>query len=91
MVEAKRPTDNGRRQGLFSAQVRGAGRTYFFDVREARAGGRYLVISESRRTESGHERSRVVVFPDQVGEFEQALHRAVQALQGEGRLRTKPT
>lgn len=88
MSEARQQAGNGKREGLFSTQVKTRGRTYFFDVREARGGGRYLVISESRRTESGHERSRVVVFPDQVGEFEQALHRAVQALQGDGRPRT---
>ncbi|MCS7236453.1 MAG: DUF3276 family protein [Armatimonadota bacterium] len=87
MVEVKRQANHGRQQGLFSAQVKGAGRTYFFDVREAKAGGRYLVISESRKTESGHERSRVVVFPDQVGEFEEALHRAARALQEDGRSR----
>lgn len=88
MDEVKRQGDNGKRQALFTAQVKAPGRTYFFDVREAQGGGRYLVISESRRTDSGHERSRVVVFPDQVGEFQQALHRAVQALQGDGRPRT---
>jgi len=81
MAEVRRQGSNGKREGLFSAQVRARGRTYFFDVREAKAGGRYLVISESRRTDSGHERSRVVVFPDQVGEFEEALRRAAQALQ----------
>ncbi len=68
-------------QGLFSTQVKARGRTYFFDVRVAKAGGRYLVISESRRTGEGHERSRVVVFPDQVEQFENALRRAARALQ----------
>ncbi len=73
MVEVKR-------QALFTAQVKGRGRTYFFDVREAQGGGRYLVISESRRTDSGHERSRVVVFPDQLGEFAEALRQAAATL-----------
>lgn len=76
--------------GLFSAQVKARGRTYFFDVREAKAGGRYLVISESRKTDAGHERSRVVVFPDQVVQFEEALHRAAQALQADRAQRAKP-
>jgi hypothetical protein len=72
------------RQRLFTEQVKARGRTYFFDVRETKGGGRYLVISESRRTEAGHERNRVVVFPDQVGEFEEALRKAAQALRGGG-------
>ncbi len=72
--------NQGKGQVMFSTQVKARGRTYFFDVREAKAGGRYLVISESRRTDGGHERSRVVVFSDQVGQFEEALRRAAQAL-----------
>ncbi len=81
MVGAK--TQDVQGKGLFTAQVKARGRTYFFDVREARAGGRYLVISESRRTDSGHERSRVVVFADQVVQFEEALHKAAQVLQAD--------
>ncbi len=80
-----------RQNGLFSAQVKGRGRTYFLDVREARAGGRYLVISESRRTESGHERSRVVVFPDQVEEFQEALRQAAQTLKAKQPARASKT
>ncbi|MER3456735.1 MAG: hypothetical protein C4303_03475 [candidate division GAL15 bacterium] len=82
MADVKRRAEDGKGQGLFSAQVKGRGRTYFFDVREARSGGRYLVISESRRTDSGHERSRVVVFPDHLAEFEGALQRAAKVLTG---------
>lgn len=89
MDEVKRQGGNGKRQALFTAQVKGRGRAYFFDVREAQGGGRYLVISESRRTDSGHERSRVVVFPDQVGEFAEALRQAAATL-GTGNTRGEP-
>jgi hypothetical protein len=91
MSETKRQPGEVARQGLFTEQVKARGRTYFFDVREAKGGGRYLVISESRRTEAGHERSRVVVFSDQVGEFEEALRKAAQALRaGQPQRAAKP-
>lgn len=80
MVEAK---SQGVGKGLFTTQVKARGRTYFFDVQEAKAGGRYLVISESRRTDAGRQRSRLVVFPDHVVQFEEALHKAAAALQAD--------
>ncbi|MDR7438260.1 MAG: DUF3276 family protein [Armatimonadota bacterium] len=70
---------NGRK-ALFSERVRARGRVYFFDVREATGGSRYLVISESRRTHDGHERSRLVVFPDALNEFGEVLRRATDVL-----------
>ncbi len=70
---------------LFSERVRARGRTYFFDVREAKRGGRYLMISESRRTPDGHARSRVVVFSDALSGFLEVLRRAALALEESGR------
>ncbi len=72
---------------LFSERVRARGRTYFFDVREAKRGDRYLVISEFRRTPDGHARSRVVVFPDALGRFLEVLRRAAQVIEESGRSR----
>jgi len=36
---------------LFSERVHAGNRTYYFDVKEAADGTKYLVIDESRRTE----------------------------------------
>ena len=36
---------------LFSEKVMGGSRTYFFDVKQAKDGAYYLVISESRSKE----------------------------------------
>ncbi len=70
---------NGRKD-LFSERVRARGRVYFFDVREAKGGSRYLVISESRRIPEGHARSRLVIFPDVLNEFGEVLRRAADVL-----------
>jgi len=77
---------NGRKE-LFSERVRARGRVYFFDVRETQDGSRYLVISESRRTHQGHERSRLVVFSDALNEFAEVLRRAANLLTSPSRTR----
>lgn len=51
--------------------IRAGGRTYFFDLKKAKTGQAYLVLTESRWTEEGAERQRqrIVVFPEQALEF----------------------
>ena len=61
---------------LFSEKVMGGSRTYFFDVKQAKDGAYYLVISESRSKEGGFEHQRVMVFPENVEAFGAALQKA---------------
>lgn len=59
-----------------STQVRAGSRTYFVDIETAREGGkRYLKITESRfKGEGGkRERTSIIVFPEHVREFAQAV------------------
>jgi hypothetical protein len=51
--------------------VRGASRTYFFDVRRAQDGRPFLVITESRLREK--QRVQITIFSEQAQEFLEAL------------------
>ena len=56
-------------------------RTYFFNVKENRAGDVYLNIVESKKHgESDFERHQIVVFQEDMTDFLYALGRAIEAL-----------
>ena len=65
-----------------SKTVKAGSTTYFFDIKETKGGKPYLVITESRFKGEGSERqrSRVVVFPEQIKEFTSALQELVSEL-----------
>jgi len=65
------------RRELFSESVRAGTRTYFFDVKESSEGTKYLVISESRKMGDTRERSRVMVFEEDILSFAESLKKAV--------------
>lgn len=65
------------RRELFSESVRAGTRTYFFDVKESSEGSKYLVISESRKLGETRERSRVMVFEEDILSFAEGLRKAV--------------
>jgi Protein of unknown function (DUF3276) len=70
-----------QQEELFSRMIRAGRRTYFFDVKENRHGGVYLVISERKSSEEGPaEHFRVMVFPEDVQHFTEALGEAVEFL-----------
>ena len=57
-----------------SQQIKGSGRTYFLDVEKTRKGQPYLRITESRKKEGEKfERHSIHVFPEDAGEFAQAV------------------
>ncbi len=62
-------------QAIFSTTVQGGGKTYFFDVRQAKAGkqSKYVQITETRLHEGQRIRSSVTVFPDQLDAFLDAM------------------
>ena len=65
------------RKELFSEKVVTRNRTYYLDVKEGRDGARYLVICEAKKTNDGHERSRVMVFEENLEAFTVALDKVV--------------
>lgn len=65
---------------IFSKSLKGGGRTYFFDVKEAKNKAKYLTISETKPSKDGDKkfsRSSIMVFSDQVAPFHDALGEAV--------------
>ena len=71
----------GNRKALFSERVFAGSRIYFFDVKEATDGAKYLVIDESRHGEGdSYTHNRVMVFEDNIAIFMEGLMKAVNAM-----------
>ena len=83
--ERKHPLDV--RKGLIvpvankqeSRTLKAFSRTYFFDVKTAKAGGKCLVITESRLSEQ--QRSQITIFPETAQEFVLVLREMADMLQ----------
>ena len=74
----------GNRKALFSERVFAGSRIYFFDVKEATDGTKYLVIDESRLSEGdSYNHNRVMVFEDNIAIFMEGLMKAVNAMANE--------
>ena len=68
-------------KALFSERVMAQGRTYFFDVRKTRTGGKYLMISESRPKDQGFEHIRIMIFEDHLADFQAGLAKAIDFIE----------
>jgi hypothetical protein len=77
--------ENNERKTLFSRKVSAGGRTYFFDVKEATSGDKYLVINESRESQDGqsYERNRIMVFEGYLASFYETLKDAIEFIEGD--------
>lgn len=71
---------NEEKKELFTEKVVAGSRTYFFDVKEAKDGTRYLVISESRQGSSSYDHSRVMVFEEHLEAFANGFQKTLQFL-----------
>lgn len=69
-----------KREALYSQKVAAGSRTYFIDIKESNEGVRYLVISESRRTDETFEHERVMIFEENFLAFANALDAAFEFL-----------
>ena len=64
-----------------SRQIKASGRTYFLDIEETKEGKPYLRITESRKGEGDKfERNSINVFPEDAGEFAQAVSKMAAKL-----------
>lgn len=66
---------------LFSEKIRVGIRTYFFDVKEATDGTKYLVITEAKQPppdQQWFERQRVMVFQENLPAFKRGFRNAVR-------------
>lgn len=66
---------------LYSTMVRAGRTTYFFDVKKAKNGNKYLSISETRLDgEEKKQRTTVRVFGETVEPFRQAVDEAALSM-----------
>ncbi len=76
-----------KRKELFSEKVLPGKRSYFFDIKEAENGAKYLVISESKRSGERYRRNRVLVFEEDISAFYDGFNKAAAQLRRLGRAR----
>ncbi len=58
---------------LFSQNIKTKGKMYFFDIRQAKTGNKYLSVTETRIKDGQKFRSTITVFPDHLQEFNQTM------------------
>jgi hypothetical protein len=68
------------RKELFKEKVTAGSRTYFFDVKEASNGNRYLVINESKKVGDKNEYSRIMIFENQIPAFTEGFKKVYNYL-----------
>ena len=73
--------DQQPRKELFKEKVVTKSRTYFFDVKEAMNGSKYLVINEAKKVGDKNEYSRIMVFEDQIPAFTEGFKKVYNFLQ----------
>jgi hypothetical protein len=73
MQEQQQPTP-----ALFSTKLPTKSQTYFFDVKAAKNGSKYLTITQSRIKDGQKFRNSVIVFSDQLEAFSQIFEEAKQ-------------
>lgn len=61
---------------LYSSKLPTKSQTYFFDVRAAKNGSKYVSITQSRIKEGQRIRNTVTVFSDQLDAFNQVFAEA---------------
>ena len=68
---------------LYSKSLKAGDRTYFIDVKEAKNASKYLTIAESRRSKEDEKkftRSSVMIFANQVEQFQEAISEAMDLI-----------
>ena len=58
---------------IYSEQLKTKGKVYFFDVKAAKNGNKYLSISQSWIKDGQSHRSTLTVFKNDLGQFSQAV------------------
>ena len=77
-------SNNREREELFSKVVKAGKRTYFFDVKETRAGDKFITITESRKNfdeQTGrfyYDKSKMFLYPEDFEKFANGLNVALK-------------
>ena len=62
---------------IYSDKIVKGSRTYFFDIKRSESGDLYLKVSESKKTASGFEHNRLMVFDEDLKGFVDALRKSL--------------
>src|SRR5690606_22679943 len=62
---------------IYSDKITKGSRTYFFDIKKSENGNLYLKISESKKTGSGFEHHRLMVFDEDLEDFVETLKKSL--------------
>lgn len=70
--------ERNEEDGIYSKVLRAGRRTYFFDVRETRAGDYYLTVTESKKNtnEDGsffYKKHKIYLYKEDFGKFKEIL------------------
>jgi hypothetical protein len=76
----EQPKDQQPRKELFKEKVVAGSRTYFFDVKEALNGNKYLSINEMRKSGDKNEYNRIMIFEDQIPAFTEGFKKVYNFL-----------
>ncbi len=62
---------------IYSDKITKGSRTYFFDIKKSEKGDLYLKISESKKTASGFEHHRLMIFDEDLNDFVETLKKSL--------------
>jgi len=62
---------------IYSEKITKGSRTYFFDIKKSEKGDLYLKISERKKTASGFEHHRLMIFVEDLKDFVETLKKSL--------------
>ncbi|MFZ8847181.1 MAG: DUF3276 family protein [Candidatus Hydrothermia bacterium] len=65
---------------VYSKRIKAGKRVYFFDIRQGSKGQNFICISESRKTDRGFIKQRIVIYPEDIEKFYKAFEEVKNSL-----------
>lgn len=65
------------KEEIYTDKLTKGNRTYFFDIKKSESGDLYLKISESKKTASGFEHHRLMIFDEDLKDFVETLKKSL--------------
>lgn len=65
------------KEEIYTNKLAKGNRTYFFDIKKSESGNLHLKISESKKTASGFEHHRIMIFEEDLKDFVEALKKSL--------------
>lgn len=62
---------------IYSDKLTKGRRTYYFDINRSEKGDLYLKVSESKKTSSGFEHHRLMVFEEDIKDFVEIFRKSI--------------